>query len=256
MNKVISADGTQIVYDKRGNGPALILVLGALNKRGSGEKLAKQLADHFTVVSYDRRGRGDSTDTLPYGIEKEVDDLEALINELGGSTYLYGHSSGAVLALLAAQKLGKRVTGLALYEVPYNDDPEARKTAKLYRKNLEQALEKDERGDAVELFVSSVGVSDKQIAAMQRLPLWKSLTAMAPTLAYDTIEIMERYSHIDTRDINTRTLVMYGTSSPAFMSQTAHKLSQDMPNATLQPLEAQTHDVKADVLAPYLIDFF
>ncbi len=255
MPKVTSKDGTIIVYDKKGQGPALLLVLGALNKRGSGKKLAEQLADRFTVISYDRRGRGDSSATLPYSTEKEVEDIDALIDELGGSAYLYGHSSGAVLALLAAQKLDPKVTKLALYEVPHNDDPEAQKVSDAYRKTLKQLLADDKRGDAVALFVASVGVTDKQIAAMQRLPMWKGLTAMAPTLAYDTIELMEQYPTVDVQSIKTPTLVMHGGASPAFMGDTAQKLSQAMPNATLRSLENQTHDVKADVLAPVLAEF-
>ncbi|MDB5171155.1 MAG: alpha/beta hydrolase [Candidatus Saccharibacteria bacterium] len=255
MPKVTSQDGTIIAYDKKGQGETLILVLGALNKRGSGKKLTELLTDHFTVISYDRRGRGDSTDTQPYSVEKEVDDIRALIDEHGGSAYLYGHSSGAVLALLAAKKLRTKVTKLALYEVPYNDDAEAKKAAQLYRKNLNQLLIEDKRGDAVTLFVKSVGVTDKQVAAMERLPMWKGLTGMAPTLAYDTIELMEQQLIEDAKSINTQTLVMHGAASPAFMGTTAHKLSKALPHAVLRSLEGQTHDVKAAVLAPYLIDF-
>ena len=256
MKKVTSKDGTTIAYDKKGQGPPLILVLGALNKRGSGKKLMELLTGHFTVVSYDRRGRGDSTDSKLYSVEKEVDDINALIDELGGKAYLYGHSSGAVLALMSAEKLGKKVTGLALYEVPYNDDPEAQKVAKVYRKKLKQLLGADKRGDAVALFVKSVGVTDKQVAAMQRLPMWKGLTAMAPTLAYDTIELMEKFPKVNAKRIKMSALVMYGAASPVFMGNTAKKLSQTMPNATLRSLEKQTHDVKADTLAPILIGFF
>jgi pimeloyl-ACP methyl ester carboxylesterase len=255
MPKVTSKDGTVIAYDKKGQGPVLILVLGALNKRGSGKKLAALLADKFTVVSYDRRGRGDSTETLPYGIEKEIEDLDAIISELGGNTSLYGHSSGAILALLAAEKLDKKVTGLALYEVPYSDDPEAQKAAGAYKRELARLLADDKRADAVALFIKSVGVSDKQLAALKRLPMWKGLTAMAPTLAYDTIELMEQYPKTDVRSIKTPTLVMHGAASPAFMGDTAQKLSDTMPNATLRALEGQTHDVKADVLAPVLSEF-
>lgn len=255
MPKVKSHDGTVIAYDKKGQGPLLILVLGALNKRGSGKKLAELLADRFTVVSYDRRGRGDSTDTLPYSTDKEVEDIDALIGELGGSAYLYGHSSGCILALTAAKKLGDKVKKLALYELPYNAGPAAQIASEAYKKELAQLVSQDKRGDAVALFVKSVGVTDKQVAAMKKLPMWKGLTAMAPTLAYDTIELMKQYPTIDLTAIKTPALVMYGAASPAFMGETAQKLSQTMPHVSLRTLEGQAHDVKADVLAPVLTEF-
>ncbi|MEO5691398.1 MAG: alpha/beta hydrolase [Candidatus Saccharimonadales bacterium] len=256
MAKITSQDGTIITYDKKGQGPVLILVLGALNRRSQGKKLTVLLADHFTVVSYDRRGRGDSTDTLPYSTEKEVQDIEALVDELGGSAYLYGHSSGCVLALMAANELGDKIQKLALYELPYNADDSAQKVSRAYRKELTQLLSEDKRGDAVALFVTSVGVSDKQIAAMERLPMWKGLTAMAHTLAYDTIVLMEQYPEMDTARITTRTLVMYGSASPGFMGETAQKLSRTMKNAQPLALEGQVHDVKASILAPVLAKFF
>lgn len=256
MPKVTSQDGTTIAYDKKGRGPLLILVLGALNRRSQGKKLTELLADRFTVVSYDRRGRGDSTDTLPYSTDKEVEDIATLIDELGGSAYLYGHSSGCVLALMAAKKLNKKVQGMALYELPYDADPSAQRVSENYRKELAKLLSEDKRGDAVALFVKSVGVTEKQIAAMQRLPMWKGLTAMAHTLAYDTIELMEQYPALDTKGIATKSLVMYGSASPSFMSDTALKLSETMVNSKLRPLEGQSHDVKADALAPVLAEFF
>jgi pimeloyl-ACP methyl ester carboxylesterase len=255
MPKITSQDGTTIAYDKKGQGPLLILVLGALNRRSQGKKLAELLSDRFTVVCYDRRGRGDSTDTQPYSTDNEVEDIEALIDTLGGNAFLYGHSSGCVLALMAAIKLGKKVNALALYELPYNDDPSAQKASQAYRDSLAQFLANDKRGDAVSLFVKSVGVTDKQIAAMERLPMWKGLTAMAPTLAYDTIALMEEYPGLDTKDIHAKTLVLYGAASPSFMGDTARKLSETM-YAKLDSLPGQTHDVKADVLAPVLSEFF
>ena len=255
MPKVTSQDGTTIAYDKKGQGPVLILVLGALNRRSQGKKLTELLSDRFTVVSYDRRGRGDSTDTQPYATSKEVEDIDTLINELGGSAYIYGHSSGCVLALMAAMELGDKVDGVALYELPYNADPDAQAASEAYRKELKQLLADDERGKAVALFVKSVGVTDKQIAAMERLPMWKGLTAMAPTLAYDTIELMEQYPDLDIKSIDAKTLVMYGAKSPDFMGETAKEISQTMLHAQLCPLEGQTHDVKADVLAPVLAEF-
>jgi pimeloyl-ACP methyl ester carboxylesterase len=256
MPKITSKDGTVIAYGKKGQGPVLIIVLGALNKRGSGKKIAELLADRFTVVNYDRRGRGDSTEILPYSTDKEVEDIEVLIGELGDSAYLYGHSSGAILALKAAKTLADKVKGLALYELPYNADASAKSVAKTYREELKQLLSEDKRGDAVALFVKSVGVTDKQVEAMKRLPMWKGLTAMAPTLAYDTIELMEDYPKLDAKRLSTNTLVMYGAASPDFMGETAQKLSETMKNAKLHPLEGQAHDVKTDVLAPVLAEFF
>ncbi len=256
MPKITSKDGTIIAYDKKGQGPLLILVLGALNRRSQGKKLAELLADRFTVVSYDRRGRGDSTDKLPYSTEKEVADIEALVDELSDTAYLYGHSSGCVLALMAAQALTDKIKGLALYELPYNADPQAQRASQAYKKELSQLLAEDRRGEAVALFVKSVGVSDKQIAAMERLPMWKGLTSMAPTLAYDMIELMEQYPALDTKNISAKALILYGTSSPPFMSHTAEKLSQAMPHAVLKALEGQAHDVKAAALAPLLTTFF
>lgn len=256
MARVTSKDGTTIAYDKKGEGPLLILVLGALNRRSQGKKLTDLLSDRFTVVSYDRRGRGDSTDTLPYSTSKEVEDIQALVDELGGSAYLYGHSSGCVLALLVAKELKNKVKGLALYELPYNEDPAAKEVSQAYRTELADLLAKDKKGEAVALFVKSVGVTDKQTAAMERLPMWKGLTGMARTLAYDTIELMEQYPKLDTAGINAKTIVMYGSASPAFMGDTASRLAEVMPNAKLQPIEGQTHDVKAGVLAPVLAKFF
>lgn len=255
MPKISSKDGTVIAYDKKGQGPVLLLVLGALNRRSQGKKLTELLSDRFTVVSYDRRGRGDSTDTLPYSTHKEIEDIEAIIDEFGGNAYLYGHSSGCVLALMAAKELGSKVAGLALYELPYNADPASQASSEAYRTELKQLLNEDRHGDAVALFVKSVGVSDKQIAAMKRLPMWKGLTAMAATLAYDTIELMEQYPKLDIKSINTKTLVMFGAKSPDFMGETANNLSKALPNSQHRSLEGQVHDVKADVLAPLLADF-
>src|SRR5438067_5916647 len=136
MNTLKSKDGTTIAFDKEGGGPAVILVDGAMTSRSDGSKpeLARLLAEHLTVYTYDRRGRGDSADTKPYAVEREIEDIDALISEAGGSASLYGHSSGGALALEATAQLGKKVTKLALYEVPYNEDPEAKRAWKEYIK--------------------------------------------------------------------------------------------------------------------------
>src|SRR6267378_605765 len=137
MDKVRSKDGTSIAFDKQGHGPALILVDGAMGTRSGGTKpeIARLLAEHFTVYAYDRRGRGDSGDTKPYAVEREIEDIDALIDRAGGSAHLFGHSSGGCLALDATVQLGDRVTKLAMYEAPYNDDPEAQKVWAEYIRN-------------------------------------------------------------------------------------------------------------------------
>src|ERR1044071_9013340 len=159
MNKVTSKDGTAIAYDKRGKGPAVILVDGALCFRSFGPMthLAELLAPHFTVYNYDRRGRGDSGDTQPYSLEREVEDLEALIKEAGGSAFVYGISSGGALALEAALKLGNQIKKLAIYEPPYDSDKVVGQAWKEYRKQLGEFLAEGRRGDAAALFMRSVG---------------------------------------------------------------------------------------------------
>ena len=156
MKKVQSADGTTIAFDQLGKGSALVLVGGALEQRALNSEtaqLAPLLAQHFTVFHYDRRGRGESTDTQPYAVEREIEDIEALINEAGGSVFIFGISSGAALAMEAAIKLGDKIKKLAMYEAPYNDDEAARQAWKAYRKQLAEVLAQDRRGDALGLFM-------------------------------------------------------------------------------------------------------
>ena len=253
-----SKDGTSIAYDKVGHGPVVILVLGALNSRKSGAKLAKLLASHFTVISYDRRGRGDSIDTAPYAPQREVDDLAALIDEVGGQAYLYGHSSGAAIALEAAIKLRKQVRKLAIYEAPFALDGVARKAAKEYNRLLKKLLMSGRNGDAVALFIRSVGVSDKQIQAMRHMPMWRGLEAMAPTLAYDSDALGEGHS-LPTAllaGITTPTLVMHGGAGAPSMRDAARAISEAIPNSQLRTLAGQTHGVRPKVLAPVLAEFF
>ena len=172
---ITSKDGTKIAYETVGHGQVVIVILGALNSRKSGAKLAKLLSSQFTVVSYDRRGRNDSTDTAPYSPQREVEDVAALIGAVGGPVCLYGHSSGAAVALQAAIKLRKQVRKAAIYEAPYALDAGARKAAREYYKMLRKLLRSGRSGDAVALFVRSVGVSDNQVEAMRRLPMWRGL---------------------------------------------------------------------------------
>lgn len=261
MDTVTSHDGTTIAYDKLGAGPPLIVVDGALSVHSSGSKseLAKLLAPHFTVYGYDRRGRGASGNTLPYAVDREIEDIEVLIDEGGGPAFLYGHSSGASLAMLAAINLGGKVSKLAMYEAPYNDDPEAQRAWSRYIGDLTEALADGRRGDAVALFMRLVGQPAEQIADLRASPYWPSMEAVAPTMAYDHTAILGQNDSVPT-DLAARvlvpTLVIYGGASFPYMYDTARTLSAAMPHGELRTLEGQTHDVNPGVLAPVLTEFF
>lgn len=261
QNTVTSKDGTKIVYDKQGEGPAVILVDGALCTRSFGSKpeLVTLLAPHFTIYSYDRRGRGDSGDTKPYAVEREIEDIEALIDEAGGVAGLYGHSSGAALALEAAVTLGDKIKKIAMFEAPYNDDREAQRGWREYTQQLTKLLAADRRGDAIALFMALVGMPADQIEGMRRAPMWPVLEAIAPTLAYDHIAIKGEDGTIPTERaarLTVPALVMNGGASFPFMYDTARALSKAMPHAQLRTLEGQRHDVSPEVLAPVLVAFF
>jgi pimeloyl-ACP methyl ester carboxylesterase len=261
MNEVISKDGTKIAYDREGSGPSLILVAGALCDRlsWSGPSLSGLLSPRFTVFNYDRRGRGDSGDTPPYAIEREIEDIEALIDEGGGEACLYGHSSGAALILEAAAQLGGRVKKLALYEAPYNDDPKAEAAWNEYVGELNKLLAQGRRGDAVALFMKYLGTPAENIEGMRHAPTWAGLEAVAPTLAYDHAAIMGRGAAVPAARaaaVGSPALVMHGSASYPFMEVTARALSGAMPKAQLRSVEGQGHDVSAEVLAPLLAEFF
>jgi len=261
MKKIISKDGTTIAFDQVGKGPALILVGGALEQRALDSEtaqLAPLLAEHFTVFHYDRRGRGESTDTQPYAVEREIEDIEALITEAGGSAFVFGISSGAALALEAAIKLGEKVKKLAMYEAPYNDDEAARLAWKAYRKQLAEVLAQGRRGDALALFMLLVGMPADHLDRARQHPLWPMWETAAPTLAYDAAAMGEDAS-VPTEKaahVAVPTLVMDGSASFPFMHVTATALANAIPNAEHRTLQGQTHEVAVSVLAPVLVEFF
>jgi pimeloyl-ACP methyl ester carboxylesterase len=268
MKKVFSKDGTTIAFDQSGKGPAVILVDGALQHRAFDQgmaSLADLLSRHFTVIHYDRRGRGDSTDNLPKGaspedaLPREIEDLEAVIEAAGGSASLYGISSGGALALEAALALGRKVRKLAIYEVPYNDEANAQQAWREYVKQLQSLLAEDRKGEAVGLFMRLVGASAEDVQGMHQHPLWHLWEAVAPTLAYDHIADLGDDAAVPVdraAQLAVPTLVMDGSQSYPFMRETAEKLARVIPHARRCTLEGQTHEVAAEALAPVLIEFF
>jgi pimeloyl-ACP methyl ester carboxylesterase len=257
MNTVTSRDGTLIAYERLGDGPPVILVCGGSVDRSSNAPLAALLASHFTVFNYDRRGRGDSGDTPPYAIEREVEDIDAMVEAAGGSAYLYGSSSGAALALEAARMLPTRITKLALWEPPYIPEGYPRPpadTAKTYT----DLVAAGRRGDAVEFFMAKVvGLPAEFVAQARSSPWWPAQEALAHTLAYDAT-IMGDYALPTERvaAVTIPTLVLDGGASFPFMHPTAQALANLLPNGRQRTLEGQSHDIAAEALAPVLEDFF
>lgn len=261
MRTVTSKDGTTIAFDQIGKGPVVILVDGALQYRAFDQgmaPLADLLAQHFTVIHYDRRGRGDSTDTPPYALEREIEDIEALIDEAGGSAFLYGISSGAALAMEAAIKLGNKVKKLVMYEAPYNDDAAARQVWREYRQQLKEIVAAGRRGDAVGCFMMLVGMPADQVEGTHQHPMWPLWEAVGLTLEYDAAAMGDDSSVPTERaaSVAVPTLVMDGSESFPFLHITAKTLANAIPNGQYRTLEGQTHEVAAEAIAPVLIEFF
>jgi pimeloyl-ACP methyl ester carboxylesterase len=258
---VISRDGTAIAFDRIGDGAVVILVDGALCYRGMGPtgQLAKLLSDHFTVITYDRRGRGESGDTQPYAVEREVEDIAALLNEASGSAYVWGTSSGAVLALEAAARLDG-IKKLALYEAPFIVD-DSRSTTETQWMRIRDAVAAHRPGTAVAVFLQSVGVPSVFIALMRLSPVWRTLKAIAHTLPYDglIVEDHQRGRALPAdrwATVTVPTLVMDGGKSPLWMRHANHTLAHVLPNARYRTLEGQTHMLKPRAHAPTLVEFF
>lgn len=260
---VVSKDGTEIAYTRQGSGPALVLVDGALSYRGSSTNtsLAEQLAAHYTVYTYDRRGRGDSGDTAPYEIDREYEDLAAIAEVAGGRPFVYGISSGAALSLGAVQH-GLPVERVAVYEAPFVVDDTRPPLPADLREHTQRLLADGKRGAAVALFMRRGANLPAPVVTMMRLmPFWRRLKAVAHTLPYDYAALgddtgrgrplpADKWS-----DISVPVLVMAGGKSPESMRNAMHQLAAVVPGAAYRTLDGQTHVVKAEALAPVLRDF-
>ncbi|MEI7034831.1 alpha/beta fold hydrolase [Streptomyces pratensis] len=256
MDRILSADGTPIAFRRQGEGPPLVLVGGALSTAASDAALAALLAPRFTVVTYDRRGRGSSGDTRPAAVGREIDDLAAVVDAAGPRASVFGTASGGALALEAAAA-GLPAGLLAVYEPPYapgasGTSARARRTARLNR-----SLAAGDRGGAVELFLAATGVDAGTLARMRRAPLWAGLEAMAHTLAYDDALLgdgsvpAERFAAV-----TARTLVICGGFSGAPARAATRALAEALPRGRHRTLTGQMREVAPQVIAPVLADFF
>ncbi|MET9271283.1 alpha/beta hydrolase [Kribbella sp. NPDC003557] len=258
MNTVVSKDGTTIAYDRRGDGPALVLVDGALCSRAQGPmpELAEALADRFTVYNYDRRGRGDSGDAADYAVEREIEDLAAVIEAAGGSASVYGSSSGAALALRAAAA-GLPIEKLIAFEPPYVVDHSRKQIPRSWVTDL-QALEP---GDAIRyFFTKGIGLPGIFVTMMKLMPAWKPMKAIAHTLPYDA-QVLGDNCFGDPMDatqwaaIEQPVLVVNGGKSPAWMKASTRALADAVPGAKHTEVPGQNHVIKAAAIAPVIAGF-
>jgi pimeloyl-ACP methyl ester carboxylesterase len=256
MDTTTSKDGTSIAFDRLGDGPPVVLVSGGSVDRQDNAPLADALAKSFTVFNYDRRGRGPSGDTPPYAVQREVEDIDAVIDAAGGSAHLYGISSGAALAMEAAAS-GSAITKLALYEPPWVPEGGPRPPAES-AKTYTELVEAGRRGDAVEFFMSKVvGMPDEFVAQARSAPFWAKQEALAHTLAYDATIMDDYWLPADRASIvKVPTAVIAGSATFAWIIDTARALAEAIPDAELRVLEGQTHDVSPEVLTPVLQEFF
>jgi pimeloyl-ACP methyl ester carboxylesterase len=266
MRTVTSKDGTSIAFDQSGQGPALVLISGASATRRDAAAVAAALAPDFTVFAYDRRARGDSGDTPPYTVEREVEDIEALIEEAGGSAFVFGHSSGAVLALEAARLLPGKIAKLAVYEPPLIIDDSRPHMPEGFPSRLNELIASGHRGEAVETFLTLVGAPPDMLAMMRQSPLWAQMEANAQSLVYDAtiVEDVERGDPSALRkwgSVTVPTLVMDGTLNfgsvdrHGYMRRGADELARVLSNAQRRTLEGQDHGPADNVLVPALKAF-
>ena len=262
MKNVHSADGTTIVFDQFGQGPALIFVTGAIATRADVVSQQESPSLPFTVFAYDRRGRGESGDTPPYAVEREVEDLDALITEAGGSAFVFGHSSGAVLALEAARLLPSRITKLAVYEPPFIVDDSRPPVPDDYVTRLTELVSSGHRGETVEYFLAkALCVPAEEIAHTRNSPMWEVMVTRAHTLAYDGAIMGDtmRGNPLSLRKwacVSVPTLVMDGGKSPAYMHYGAQALTDVLPNARHHRFPDQDHGIPPEMLFPVLVEFF
>lgn len=253
----VSSDGTRIAYETHGSGPALVIVDGALCQRSMGPSrpLATQLASHFTVHLYDRRGRGESeTGDAEYHPDREVEDLAAVIAAAGGHAHVFGASSGAALALRAAQA-GLPIDRLAVYEAPFIVDDTHTPNDPELGERTQALVDAGRRGDAVKLFMKTVGAPGFMIAVMRLLPVWRKLTGVAPTLPHDYAIVLDHQQGQPLPEgtydaVSQPVLVIAGGKSPTYLKNSQAAVVAALTDARLEELPGQTHMIKAKVTAP------
>nr|AEE65481.1 hypothetical protein [uncultured bacterium BAC AB649/1850] len=255
MHKVVSRDGTTIAYKKEGDGPPIVLLGGGFRDHTVFTPIVPYLTDRLTTYYYDRRGRGESGDAPVYAIEREIEDLIAVMEEAGGEAAVFGGSSGAILALEAAMA-GAPMTRLALLEPPYRMPGHQRPPAD-FAARLDELLAQDRRGDAAELFLEQVaGLGPKEIATWRGSPMWTSNEALAHTLAYDTAICGDGRLPVERlAQLRVPTLIVNSDSTSPWLLAAAEATADAIPNGRRVTLPGVWHRVPPEIIGPAIVDF-
>jgi pimeloyl-ACP methyl ester carboxylesterase len=267
MNTVLSKDGTRIAYDVYGAGPAVVMVDGASATRafGGSSELAQTLAQAgFTTYVFDRRRRGESGDRQPYAVAREIEDIEALIDEAGGKAYLYGISSGGALALEAAAVLGDKVNKLVVYEVPYMGVESSRVPAPEVFEQTKQLVKDGKGGDAFVLYMGNVGLPKEMLEGMRQAPFWPMIEAVGPSVVNDATIMFGRNFTPQKELLEKITIPVLALSGDVslpgtdmtYMPKAAQAIASMVPHGMYRQLKGQSHDVNAEVITPVLSEFY
>jgi pimeloyl-ACP methyl ester carboxylesterase len=258
METTTSRDGTLLAYDVRGDGPSLVYVTGATCSRTFLPVVrdSKAFSSAFRVMAYDRRGRGASGDTAPWALDREVEDIEALIDALGGTAFVYGHSSGAVLAMHAAITLGPKVRGLMMYDAPWVHDTTEREAYTVLRGHVESLLDEGRNAAATRRFLTGIGMPRWFVAILPLLPGWRTIVELAPTLRYDLALTADLPPLHLAAEVGVPTHVLVGERSPSQLHAVGRVLAGAVPGATFTTVPKQDHMVSATALLPILVERF
>jgi pimeloyl-ACP methyl ester carboxylesterase len=256
MMTALSADGTVLAYDRFGDGPPIVMLGGAFNDRSATEPLARALAEDFTVLNPDRRGRGDSGDTAPYSVDREIEDLDALIAAAGGAASVFGYSSGGNLSLMAAAS-GLKITNLVLYEPPFTVNDNRPPLPGDVAEQVTALVAADRRGDAVEYYQTKViGMPEELVVQLRAAPFRPGLEAIAHTLAYEAAIIGDLSLPTDLlASLETPTLVVCSEQTVPFLRTAAEAVAAALPNGRLRTLSGEGHAINPDATAPAIVDF-
>ncbi len=258
MNKIKSKDGTLIAYDISGTGPALIYITGAICHRNffPVKKDVEILSKNFTVYNYDRRGRGDSGIPRDYSLQSELEDIEALIDVAGGTVFIMGHSSGAVLALEAALKIPKKILKVVAHDASYVHNDEEKLEYSILRKQVENLLKLEKNSQAVKAFLKGIGMPKAFVFMLPLIPGWKKIKALAPTIEADMNLTKDIPQLQKLSKILMPVSIVYGEKCPESIREVARLLSETIPNSQIIELEGQNHIADTKVVLEVITTFF